>query len=86
MYTILVILPKVQVGGYSQPPIHLTHVALHEVAWCMLYGVHRTCAETAAVLCGTSHVSAVKHTTSVDIQKIYIYTCMCVCIRECMRS
>ena len=26
-------------------------------AW--LYGVHRTCAETAAVSCGTSHVSAV---------------------------
>ena len=26
-------------------------------AW--LYGVHRTCAETAAVLCGTSHASAV---------------------------
>ena len=24
-----------------------------------LYGVHRTCAETAAVLCGTSHASAV---------------------------
>ena len=26
-------------------------------AW--LYGVHRTCAETAAVSCGTSHASAV---------------------------
>jgi len=24
-----------------------------------LYGVHRTCAEMAAVSCGTSHVSAV---------------------------
>ena len=36
-------------------------------AW--LYGVHRTCAETAAVSCGTSHASAVKYTTSVDIQK-----------------
>ena len=34
-------------------------------AW--LYGVHRTCAETAAVSCGTSH--ARKYTTSVDIQK-----------------
>ena len=26
-------------------------------AW--LYGVHRTCAETAAVSCGTSHASSV---------------------------
>ena len=24
-----------------------------------MYGVHRTCAETAAVSCGTSHASAV---------------------------
>ena len=35
-------------------------------AW--LYGVHRTCAETAAVSCGTSHASAVSTPTSVDIQ------------------
>ena len=28
-------------------------------AW--LYGVHRTCAETAAVSCGTSHASAQEH-------------------------
>ena len=34
-------------------------MALHEVTWCMVYGVHRTCAETAAVSCGTSHASAV---------------------------
>ena len=35
-----------------------------------MYGVHRTCAETAAVSCGTSHASAVStDTTSVDIQK-----------------
>ena len=27
------------------------YVALHEVMW--LYGVQRTCAETAAVSCGT---------------------------------
>ena len=33
------------------------YVALHEVTW--LYGVHRTCAETAAVSCGTSHASSV---------------------------
>ena len=32
-------------------------------AW--LYGVHRTCAEMAAVSWGTSHASAVKYTTSV---------------------
>ena len=29
-----------------------------------MYGVHRTCAETAAVSCGTSHAGA-----SVDIKK-----------------
>ena len=39
--------------------IHLMYVALHGVTWCMLYGVHRTFAETAAVSCGTSHASAV---------------------------
>ena len=32
-----------------------------------MYGVHRTCAETAAVSCGTSHASAVS-ATSVDIK------------------
>ena len=39
--------------------IYLMYVALREVTW--LYGVHRTCAETAAVSCGTStsHASAV---------------------------
>ena len=26
-----------------------------------MYGVHRTCAETAAVSCGTSHASAYVH-------------------------
>ena len=34
-----------------------------------MYGVHKTCAETAAVSCGTSHASAVKYTTSVNIKK-----------------
>ena len=36
-------------------------------AW--LYGVHKTCAETAAVSCGTSDASRCKYTTLVDIQK-----------------
>ena len=36
-------------------------------AW--LYGVHRTCVETAAVSCGTSHASAVSYTIWMDIQK-----------------
>ena len=37
----------------------------------MVYGgmVYTERVETAAVSCGTSHVSAVKYTTSVDIQK-----------------
>ena len=40
--------------------MRLTYVTLREVTRCMpLYGVHRTCAETAAVSCGTSHDSAV---------------------------
>ena len=47
-------------------------------AW--LYGVHRTCAETAAVSCGTSHASAVsRYTTSVDIQK---HSCRITCERS----
>ena len=47
----------------------LNEVALKTGAW--LNGVHRTCAEMAAVLCGTSY-SATKeryqHTTSMDIK------------------
>ena len=42
----------------------------HICAW--LYGVHRTCAETAAVSRGTSHVTVkqrCKHSTSVDVLK-----------------
>ena len=38
----------------------------------MVHGVHRTCAETAAVLRGTSHVTTKQHcqyTTSVDMEK-----------------
>ena len=34
-----------------------------------LYGVHRTCAETAAVSCGTSHASAV----STPLQWIFFF-------------
>ena len=37
---------------------------------CMVYTER---VETAAVSCGTSHVSAVKYTTSVDIQKRAIF-------------
>ena len=38
----------------------------HMVHGCVVYTER---AETAAVSCGTSHVSAVKYTASVDIQK-----------------
>ena len=31
-----VILPKVQVAGYSYISMHLMYVALHEVTWCMV--------------------------------------------------
>ena len=40
--------------------LHLTYVALNEVPlWIgtRLYGVHRTCAETATVLRGTNHAT-----------------------------
>ena len=58
---ILVNLWNLQVAGYSETYMHPAYVALHEVkvstgAW--LYGVHETCAETAAVSRGTSHVTA----------------------------
>ena len=46
------------------------HKWLRSGAW--LYGVHRTCAETAGVSRGTSHVANIHHCkyiTSVDIQK-----------------
>ena len=45
-------------------------VTLQTDAW--LYGEYRTCAETAAVSRGTSHVTTKQHckyTTSVDLQK-----------------
>ena len=35
-HKILVILPKVQMAGYSQTHMHLMYVALHEVTWCMV--------------------------------------------------
>ena len=47
------------------------YVALHGVTWCMLYGVHRTFAETAAVSCGTSHASAV----STPLWWIFFFKC-----------
>ena len=51
--------------------MHPTHVALNKVtpltdAW--LYGMHRTCAETAAVSRGTNHTSNSAATNSVAIQ------------------
>ena len=48
-------------GGSLQLNTHTPYIymALHEVTYAWLYGVHRTCAETAAVSCGISYVSAV---------------------------
>ena len=51
-------------------------------AW--LYGVHRICAEMAAVSCGTSHASAVS-TPLVDIQKTR-YKASHSCKTSCERS
>ena len=55
--------------------MHPLRVALHEVTWhgAWLYGVDRTCAETAAASRGTSHVRTkqrCKYTTSVHVQKL----------------
>ena len=49
--------------------MHFTYVALHEgdtVHGCVVYTEHT---EMAAVSRGTSHASAVKYPTSVDISK-----------------
>ena len=58
-YKILVILPKVQVAGYSYTHMPPAYVALNSDsrlgAW--LYGVRRTCAKTAAVSHGASRVT-----------------------------
>ena len=77
-YKIPVILPKVQVAGYSWTRMHPTYVALHKVTWwhgCMVYTER---AATAAVSHGTSHVTTeqrCKYTTSVaDIQNSAINT------------
>ena len=51
-------------------------------AW--LYGVHRTCAEMAAVSCGTSHASSVS-TPLVAIQKTRCKACHS-CRTTCKRS
>ena len=51
------ILPKVQMAAYNKTHMHL-YVALNKVNcnYCKLvHGVHRTCAEMAAVSCGTNH-------------------------------
>ena len=42
IHKILVILPKVQMAGYSQTHMHLMYVALHEVTCAWLYVIHRT--------------------------------------------
>ena len=52
-----VILPKVQVTAKHAYTLCMWLCMKWHGAW--LYGVHKTCAETAAVSCGTRHVSAV---------------------------
>ena len=64
MLKIPVILPEVHVSGYSSTHEHPTHVALNEVtlqtgAW--LYGVLKTCAETAAASRGTNQIALLAH-------------------------
>ena len=46
-----------QVSAKHAYTLHMWLCMKWHGAW--LYGVHRTCAETAAVSCGTSHASAV---------------------------
>ena len=49
-------------------------------AW--LYGVHRPCAETAGVLCGTSHASAV----STPLRRIFKKNAMLLLLSWCLMS
>ena len=53
-------------------------------AW--LYGVHRTCAETAAVSCGTSHASAVSTPLRWIFHKKTRYKASHSCRTTCERS
>ena len=71
------ILAKVQVTGYSLPHNHSPYMASNKVTLELVhgynYGVHRTCAETAAVSRGTSDVTTKQRcndTNSVDIQDV----------------
>ena len=48
---------RCQVTAKHACTLHMWHCRKWHGAW--LYGVHRTCAETAAVSCSTSHVSTV---------------------------
>jgi len=66
-----VILPKVQVTAKHAYTLCMWLCMKWHGAW--LYGVHRTCAEMAAVSCGTSHASAVSVSTPLGwILKKYI--------------
>ena len=80
---ILVILLKVQVKLNTHVPYACgfdDKATLYSGAW--LYAVHRTCAETAAVLCGTSHV-----TTKQCCKYTGEYSCMhCVKLQSHIQS
>ena len=69
MSKILVILPKVQVAGYSQTRIHLTYVALHEVTWCMVVWCTQNLRRNGCSFMWHQPCQRCKYTTSVDIQK-----------------
>ena len=72
MSKIPVILPKVQVAGYSWTRIHPIYVVLHEVVWHAAWYMER--AKMAAISSGISHVTTKQHckyTTLVDIQTCY---------------
>ena len=70
-YTIRVILPNVQVTVKHTCTLCIIKWS-DPVKWALLYSVHRTCAETAAVSHGTSNVTTkqcFQYTTSMEINK-----------------
>ena len=69
IHKILVILPKVQMAGYSQTHMHLMYVALHEVTWCMVVWCKQDLRRDGCSFMWHQPCQRCKYTTSVDIQK-----------------
>ena len=62
-----VILPKVQVAGYSETRIHLTYVTLHEVTWCIVVWCTQKLRWDGSSFMWHQPCQRCEYTTSVDI-------------------